>query len=112
MKNNKYKLLRRGIFFDLVGMVTFLIPVVGPFLDILWAPIAAKKMGDMYKGTTGKIASWIVFVEEILPFTDFVPTFTLMWIYTFVFSPIFDSSSMDTSEKKPAMQTIEVEIIE
>ncbi len=112
MKNKKYKLLRRGIFFDLVGMSTFLIPVVGPFLDILWAPIAAKKMGDMYKGNTGKIASWIVFIEEILPFTDFVPTFTLMWIYTFVFAPIFDKPSMNTSEKQPAMQTIEVEINE
>ena len=59
-------------------------------------------MGEMYEGNTGKIASWIVFVEEILPFTDFVPTFTLMWIYTFVFS----------SEKSSQVQTIEVEVNE
>ncbi len=102
MKNNKYKLLRQGILFDCVGMVTMVIPVVGPFLDILWAPYAAKKMTDMYKGNTGKIAAVIVFLEEILPFTDFVPTFTLMWIYTFVFS----------SEPKPEIQIIEVEINE
>jgi len=105
MKNNKFKLLRKGIMFDLVGMATFFIPVAGPFLDIIWAPIAAKKMTEMYKGNTGKIASWIVFIEEILPFTDFVPTFTLMWIYTFVFAPNFG-----TTESKPAMQTIDVEI--
>ncbi|MBL4664095.1 MAG: hypothetical protein JKY22_11215 [Flavobacteriaceae bacterium] len=102
MKNNKYKLLRKGIIYDIVGMTTMFIPLVGPFLDILWAPYAAKKMRDMYEGNTGKIASWIVFVEEILPFTDFVPTFTLMWIYTFVFS----------SEKTGQMQTIEVEVNE
>ena len=102
MKNNKYKLLRKGIIYDIVGMASAFIPLIGPFLDILWAPYAAKKMGDMYEGNTGKIASWIVFVEEILPFTDFVPTFTLMCIYTFVFS----------SEKSSAVQTIEVEVNE
>lgn len=107
MKNNKFKLLRKGIMYDLVGMATFFIPVAGPFIDILWAPYAAKKMGEMYKGNTGKIASWIVFIEEILPFTDFVPTFTLMWIYTFVFAPKFD-----TPESQPSMQTIDVEINE
>lgn len=84
MKNEKYKLLRQGILYDVIGMVSMAIPVVGPFLDILWAPFAAKKMLDMYKGNHGKIASVIVFVEEIIPYSDVVPTFTLMWIYTFV----------------------------
>lgn len=84
MKNEKYKLLRQGILFDLIGMSTMAIPVIGPFLDLIWAPYAAKKMSDMYKGTEGKIASVVVFLEEILPFTDIVPTFTLMWLYTFV----------------------------
>ena len=108
MKINKYKLLRKGILYDLVGMSTMLIPFLGPFLDIIWAPIAAKKMGEMYKGNTGKIASWIVFIEEILPFTDFVPTFTLMWIYTFcVLRP-----DLRLHRINHAVQTIEVEINE
>ncbi len=100
MKNEKYKLLRQGIIYDLVGMATMAIPVIGPFLDIIWAPFAAKKMNDMYKGTEGKIASVFVFLEEILPFTDVVPTFTLMWLYTFVW------------KKQPAPQTIEIRIDE
>ncbi len=100
MKNNKFKLLRKGILYDLIGMGTMFIPVVGPFLDIIWAPIAAKKMSDMYEGTPGKIAAVIVFIEEILPF-DFVPTFTLMWLYTYVFS----------TDKKE-MQPIEVKVNE
>ena len=48
MINNKYKLLRRGIVYDLVGMGTMFIPLIGPFLDLLWAPYAAKKMGADY----------------------------------------------------------------
>jgi hypothetical protein len=84
MKKSKYKLLRNGIIFDLIGMLTLFIPFLGPFLDIIWAPIAAKKMSDMYSGTEGTLASIAVFIEELLPGSDFIPTFTLMWLYTFV----------------------------
>lgn len=84
MNNDKYKLLKRGIVYDLIGMATMAIPVVGPFLDLIWAPIAARQMKKMYKGTSGKIATVIVFLEEILPYTDIIPSFTLMWLYTYV----------------------------
>lgn len=99
MTDNKYKLLRLGVFMDVVGMLTMVIPVVGPFLDVLWAPYAAKKMTDMYEGSSGKVASIVVFVEELVPGLDFIPTFTLMWLYTFVFK----------RTKNPVPQTIEVE---
>ncbi|MCB0456613.1 MAG: hypothetical protein R2776_10210 [Flavobacteriaceae bacterium] len=101
MKKNKFKLLRQGLLYDAIGFASMFIPLVGWIFDLFWAPFAAKKMSDMYEGTTGKIAAAIVFMEEILPF-DFVPTFTLMWIYTYVFS----------SETKPATQTIEVKVNE
>ncbi len=84
MKNLKNKLLIKGLMYDAIGMATMAIPLVGPFLDIAWAPFAANKMTKMYPGKKGKIASVLVFIEEILPFTDFIPTFTLMWFYTFV----------------------------
>ncbi len=100
MKNQKNKLLQQGILYDAIGIASMFIPFVGPFLDIIWAPIAAKKMSQMYKGTEGKLASAIVFVEEILPYTDFIPTFTLMWCYTFIW------------KKQPIIQTIEVEIVD
>jgi hypothetical protein len=97
---NKFKLLRKGILLDLFGVASTFIPVIGPFLDIVWAPFAAKQMSDMYKGNKGKIATWIVFLEEILPGTDFIPTFTLMWLYTFVVAP----------QKEKKMQPIEVDV--
>ncbi|WGF92251.1 hypothetical protein [Aequorivita marisscotiae] len=100
MKNEKYKLLKKGIVLDLVGMATMAIPLIGPFLDIIWAPIAAKRMTEMYKGSEGKIASVLVFLEEILPITDVIPTFTLMWLYTFVW------------KKQPKPQTIKIRVDE
>jgi len=102
MKRNKYKLLRKGILYDIIGMSTMFIPLIGPFIDIIWAPYAAMKMNEMYDGKEGKIASIIVFIEEILPITDYIPTFTLMWLYTFVLAP----------KKESTVNTIEVEISE
>ncbi|MCC4213743.1 hypothetical protein [Leeuwenhoekiella parthenopeia] len=84
MRVLNYNLLIKGVLFDLIGMATMAIPVVGPFLDLAWAPYAAKKMGEMYPGRNGKIASVLVFVEELLPFTDIIPSFTLMWVYTYL----------------------------
>ena len=83
--NLKNKKLVKSLVYDAVGMATMAVPVVGPFLDMVWAPIAARKMSRMYPGNKGKLASAIVFLEEILPFTDVIPTFTLMWVYTYVF---------------------------
>ena len=99
MKKTTKNSLLKSIVFDLIGMATMFIPVVGPFLDIAWAPFAAKKMNDMYPGTKGKIASVIVFIEEILPWTDFVPTFTIMWIYTYVFSTQKTSQTIEVNAK-------------
>ncbi|MCP9200297.1 hypothetical protein MKO06_10280 [Gramella sp. GC03-9] len=80
-KNKKFL---KGVAYDLVGMATLGIPVIGPFLDLAWAPYAAKKMSEMYPGRKGKLASILVFLEEILPGTDIIPTFTLMYLYTYV----------------------------
>jgi hypothetical protein len=78
---SKTKKLALSILFDALGFVS----LVFPFFDIIWAPAAAYLMTKLYKGNTGKIAAAIVFVEEAMPFLDVVPTFTLMWLYSFVF---------------------------
>lgn len=96
--NQKNKLFRKGIILDLIGMSTMFIPFAGMFIDLLWAPYAAKQMSEMYEGKKGKIASIVVFIEEILPGLDFIPTFTLMWLYTFVW------------KRQPKMQPITIEV--
>ncbi|WP_309609919.1 hypothetical protein [Flavobacterium sp.] len=72
-----------GIVLDLVGMLSYLIPVAGEFADIIWAPIAAFTLANMYKGSVGKIGGIVTFIEEIVPGLDFIPTFTLTWIYEY-----------------------------
>ena len=82
--DNKFKYLFLGLLFDALGMASFIIPGVGAFSDIIWAPLAGWLMTRMYKGRTGKAAGFITFVEELMPGLDIIPTFTLMWIYTYV----------------------------
>lgn len=74
--NTKYKKLILSILFDAVGFI--------PFIDLVWAPLSAYLMQKMYKGKEGKFASFVSLVEELLPFSDVLPTFTLMWIYTYL----------------------------
>ncbi|WP_203258867.1 hypothetical protein [Hyunsoonleella ulvae] len=81
---NKYKKLALSILFDAMGYVSFLIPGIGEFTDVIWAPIAAYLMTKLYKGKTGKIAAAVAFLEEMAPGLDVMPTFTLMWLYTYV----------------------------
>lgn len=81
---NKYTLLLAGVIFDLIGMLSFIIPGVGEFSDVIWAPLASFLIYKMYKGTEGKIGGLVTFVDEIMPGLDVIPTFTLMWIYKFL----------------------------
>lgn len=76
----KYHKLLLGIVFDALGFVSIIFP---PF-DFLWAPLSAYLMTRLYKGREGKIAAVISFVEEALPFLDVIPSFSLMWLYTYV----------------------------
>ncbi len=79
---NKYKKLGLSLVLDALGYVSIIFP---PF-DIIWAPMSAWLMTRMYKGRKGKIAAAVAFIEEALPMLDVIPTFTLMWIYTYVFA--------------------------
>jgi len=82
--SNKTRNLFLGILFDAIGMLSFTIPFLGEFSDVIWAPLAGFLMTWMYKGTIGKVGGVVTFIEEILPFSDFVPTFTLTWIYKYL----------------------------
>jgi hypothetical protein len=83
-ETEKARNLVLGLLFDLLGMLSFSIPFIGEFADVLWAPLSGVLMAWMYKGSTGKIAGVFSFAEEIFPFSDIIPSFTLMWIYKYV----------------------------
>ena len=84
IKDRKYVKLILGIIFDLIGMISYIFPGISETIDIIWAPISGLLLASMYKGKIGKIAGVINFIEEAIPFTDIIPTFTLTWIYTYV----------------------------
>ena len=76
---NKYKKLMKCILLDSVGMLSPSIPVIGPFIDVIWAPIAASISYKMFGNKRGKYTSLVTFIEEILPVTDMIPSFTIFW---------------------------------
>jgi hypothetical protein len=74
---NKFPKLFLSLALDAVGFI----PI--PFFGLLWAPLAGYIMTKMYKGRKGKIAGVVSFLEELLPI-DVLPTFTIMWFYTYI----------------------------
>lgn len=81
---NKYVILLCSLLLDGIGMLSYFFPGFGEITDVVWAPLSAYLMTKLYKGKEGKVAGVISFVEEAIPGIDFIPTFSLMWIYTFV----------------------------
>jgi len=84
LDDNKSRDLILGLLFDAIGMMSFSIPLIGEFSDVIWAPISGFLMVWMYKGRAGKIGGMFSFLEELIPFTDIIPSFTLMWIYKYI----------------------------
>lgn len=82
--NNKTRDLFLGILFDVIGMLTYAVPFLGEFADVVWAPISGILMMWLYKGSIGKVGGIFSVIEELLPGMDFIPTFTLAWIYKYV----------------------------
>lgn len=83
-KNLKIKHFFLGLIFDAIGMISYVIPGIGEFSDIIWAPISGWLMTRMYKGKTGQLAGTLAFIEELIPGLDIIPSFTLMWCYTYL----------------------------
>ena len=80
---SKKQKLFLGILFDLIGMISY----VFPFVDVVWAPLSAYLMINLYKGNVGKVGGLISFIEEAIPGLDFFPSFTLTWCYVYLINP-------------------------
>ena len=83
-KSDKKTKLILSLIFDGIGMLSYIVPVFAESLDIIWAPISGLLLVIMYKGSVGKIAGLFGTVEELIPFTDIIPTFTITWFFTFI----------------------------
>jgi hypothetical protein len=64
---------------DLIGCASYAVPFLGEVIDLVWAPISALIFYFSFGGRTGFLGAIFDFTEEILPGTDFIPTFTIAW---------------------------------
>jgi hypothetical protein len=67
------------IIMDIIGMATYFFPALGEFGDIIWAPISGYVFYKLFGGRFGLIGGVLNFLEEIIPFTDIIPSFTIAW---------------------------------
>lgn len=62
---------------DAIGASSFILPILGELSDIGWAPVSAALVWYLYGDR--RFAA-LNFVEEVLPFTDWIPSATLAWL--------------------------------
>ncbi len=74
MKNIK---LWHCVIMDLIGMSSYFIAGIGEGFDLVWAPISAIVYYVWFKKPIG---SMVAMAEEILPFSDIIPTFTISYL--------------------------------
>jgi hypothetical protein len=68
-----------SLLIDFIGSSSYLLPVVGETFDLAWAPIQTILLMAMYDKTMPSL-KYISFIEEIMPFTDVIPSGTLGWV--------------------------------
>jgi hypothetical protein len=69
------------ILMDAIGYATYAVPFMGEFADVIWAPLSAIMFFKTFGGWKGAFGGVFSFFEEILPWTDFIPSFTIMWAW-------------------------------
>ncbi|MEO8415070.1 MAG: hypothetical protein ABI472_15490 [Ginsengibacter sp.] len=80
MKNKRLPSIYLCIILDLIGCVSYLLPLAGEAEDIIWAPISAIIFYFLFgKKKFGLLGGVFSFLEEISPGLDFIPTFTIAW---------------------------------
>jgi len=65
---------------DFLGFAFLAIPILGPFIEAIFAPVSAfiymRMFGFGLRGIFGGIFN---FIEELIPGMDLIPTFTITW---------------------------------
>jgi hypothetical protein len=97
MKNRKpLPSLGFCLLMDAIGCATYAIPFFGEFGDIIWAPISAIIFYRAFGGWKGAFGGLFNFFEEIMPGLDFIPSFTIMWVYQKLKNPRRPSAPLRT----------------
>jgi len=74
--------LLASILIDLIGDGSLLVPGLGDASDFLWAPVSALLVRLLYGSN---VLAAVNLLEELLPFTDVIPTATIAFLLEFFF---------------------------
>lgn len=78
--NKQLPSLALCIVMDILGYATYAIPGLGELGDIVFAPISAIVFYAVFGSWKGAMFN---FTEELIPGTDFIPSFTIMWVWKY-----------------------------
>ena len=80
LKKNFLPSIYLCIFLDIMGFVSYLLPVLGEAEDIIWAPVSAVIFYFLFgKKKFGLFGGLFSFLEQLSPGLDFIPAFTIAW---------------------------------
>ncbi|MEZ5046650.1 MAG: hypothetical protein R2831_06630 [Chitinophagaceae bacterium] len=96
------------IILDILGMLSFAIPGIGEWQDVVWAPLSAYIFYNMFGGVGGILGGAFSFIEEILPFTDIIPTFTIAWFLQNKLTKTIESKKSTPSQIIEDAEVVEV----
>jgi hypothetical protein len=71
--------LKLCILLDAIGCLSYAIPFLGEFSDLIWAPASGFIFYFLFGNRFGAMGGIFSFVEELLPGFDFIPTFTISY---------------------------------
>jgi len=101
-----------SLIIDFVGSSSYLVPVVGESFDLAWAPIQTILIMAMYDDSMPSL-KYVSFLEEIIPFTDVLPSATLGWVRQFTptlldegMKKVHDLSVVVRGEKEALIQGV------
>jgi hypothetical protein len=98
IETEKQTKLAVAICIDMLGYLSYIIPVFAEFADLAIAPISAILVYILFN----RKLKWagFTFFEEILPFTDLIPSATIAWHDMYVRNQEKTIEDMIESEKR------------
>ena len=79
LPRNMWGRLLVSLLVDALGSASYLLPGVGEIVDVAWAPIQTVFIMALYDETSPNL-KYLSFIEELLPFTDIVPSASIGWL--------------------------------
>jgi len=89
---------------DAIGNSSYALPGLGEAADLAWGPLQALIVGALFSGQIGQYGQYLSAVEEMLPFTDVIPSSTLLWLRVYSKDLVSAASSLHNNGQR-SLQT-------